>query len=73
MKDVGDKGDDSSFSHPTQTDVDTWNTNYYTAKHSYPPEEEEPTEVQVQALRVKVDSGRTPGMDFGVWRRPVLV
>jgi hypothetical protein len=33
----------------------------------HPQEEEEPTEIQVKGLQVRVDRGSTPCVDFGIF------
>jgi hypothetical protein len=64
---VTDQGDDSEFTGPTRAEQDTYQANYHAQKETTPASEEEPTEIQVKGLGVRVESGRTPYVDFGVW------
>ena len=64
---VTDQGDDSEFLAPTRVEIDTWNQNYFQQEQAVPIEEEEPTEIQTKGYDVRIQSGRTPYVDMGVW------
>ena len=64
---VLDQGDDTEFQAPSAVEVAAWNTNYFNQEQTTPIEEEEPTEIQVKALDVRIKLGRTPYVDFGIW------
>jgi hypothetical protein len=67
MNTVVDQGDDSEFAAPTQAEQQSWDANYFTQAQAPPPEHETPTEIQVKGLDVRIVSGRTPYVDFGIW------